>query len=103
MQTTSFGLDRTYGPSDDSEVVYRDLVAPLVSWSWSGGVSTMFAYGQTGSGKTFSVHDLEKFAAAELMNGGLEGKRDVYICVCELVGNEAFGMILPCRSVHVKM
>jgi kinesin family protein 2/24 len=51
----------------------------------------LFAYGQTGSGKTYSVSELERLAAAELMGGNLEGNRDVYICAFELVGKEAFG------------
>jgi kinesin family protein 2/24 len=80
-----------YGPDQTSEDVYHDLVAPLVPWAWGGGISTLFAYGQTGSGKTHSVSELEKLAAAELMNGKLEGSRDVYICAFELVGKEAFG------------
>jgi kinesin family protein 2/24 len=82
-----------YGPNQTSEDVYGDLVAPLVPWAWGGGISTLFAYGQTGSGKTHSVSELEKLAAAELMNGKLEGSRDVYICAFELVGKEAFGNI----------
>lgn len=90
-QSSSFRLDKVYGPDQTSEDVYHDLVAPLVPWAWGGGISTLFAYGQTGSGKTHSVSELEKLAAAELMNGKLEGSRDVYICAFELVGKEAFG------------
>jgi kinesin family protein 2/24 len=66
----------------------------LVPWAWGGGISTLFAYGQTGSGKTHSVSELERLASAELMNGNLEGNRDVYICAFELVGKEAFGTVL---------
>jgi kinesin family protein 2/24 len=92
-QSSSFRLDKVYGPNQTSEDVYHDLVAPLVSWAWGGGISTLFAYGQTGSGKTYSVSELERLAAVELMNGNLEGNRDVYICVFELVGKEAFGKV----------
>lgn len=54
-------------------------------------MSTLFAYGQTGSGKTHSVNEMERLAAAELMNGVLDGERDVYICVFELIGNASYG------------
>ena len=60
-------------------------------WSWGGGVSTLFAYGQTGSGKTYTVNELERLAAAQLMNGTLEGNRDIHMCMFELAGNAAFG------------
>lgn len=88
-----------YGPDRTSENVYDDLVAPLVPWAWGGGVSTLFAYGQTGSGKTHSVSELEKLAAAEIMNGKLEGNRDIYICAFELVGKEAFGKLSATRLI----
>jgi hypothetical protein len=44
------------------------------------------------------VNELERLASAELMNGNLEGNRDVYICVFELVGKEAFGKVLAALS-----
>ena len=100
-QSSSFRLDKVYGPNQTSEDVYHGLVAPLVPWAWGGGISTLFAYGQTGSGKTYSVSELERLTAAELMNGNLEGNRDVYICAFELVGKEAFGKV-PAALVFIK-
>lgn len=93
LQSSSFRLDKVYGPDQTSEDVYHGLVAPLVPWAWGGGISTLFAYGQTGSGKTYSVSELERLAAADLMNRNLEGNCDVYICAFELVGKEAFGKV----------
>ncbi|KFX98251.1 hypothetical protein V490_02401 [Pseudogymnoascus sp. VKM F-3557] len=101
LNSSSFRLDKVYGPNQTSEDVYDDLVAPLVPWAWGGGISTLFAYGQTGSGKTHSVSELEKLAAAELMNGKLEGSRDVYICAFELVGKEAFDLLNNRRKIAV--
>jgi kinesin family member 2/24 len=94
-QSSSFRLHKVYGPDQTSEDIYQDLVAPLIPWAWGGGISTLFAYGQTGSGKTYSVSELERLAAAELMSGNLEGNRDIYICAFELVGKEAFGKSQP--------
>ncbi|KAE9379508.1 diatom spindle kinesin 1 [Stipitochalara longipes BDJ] len=101
LNSSSFRLDKVYGPNQSSEDVYQDLVAPLVPWAWGGGISTLFAYGQTGSGKTYSVNELERLASAELMNGSLEGNRDVYICVFELVGKEAFDLLNDRRKIAV--
>ncbi|OAF58218.1 hypothetical protein VC83_06584 [Pseudogymnoascus destructans] len=101
LNSSSFRLDKVYGPDQMSEDVYQDLVAPLVPWAWGGGISTLFAYGQTGSGKTHSVSELEKLAAAELMNGKLEGGRDIYICAFELVGKEAFDLLNDRRKIVV--
>jgi hypothetical protein len=47
------------------------------------------------------VSELERLTAAELMNGNLEGNRDVYICAFELVGKEAFGKV-PAALVFIK-
>ncbi|CZR67073.1 related to kinesin-related protein KLPA [Phialocephala subalpina] len=101
LNSSSFRLDKVYGPDRTSEDVYHGLVAPLVPWAWGGGISTLFAYGQTGSGKTYSVSELERLAAAELMNGNLEGNRDVYICAFELVGKEAFDLLNDRRKIVV--
>ncbi|KFY51060.1 hypothetical protein V496_08976 [Pseudogymnoascus sp. VKM F-4515 (FW-2607)] len=101
LNSSSFRLDKVYGPDQTSDDVYKDLVAPLVPWAWGGGISTLFAYGQTGSGKTHSVSELEKLAAAALMNGKLEGGRDVYICAFELVGKEAFDLLNDRRKIVV--
>lgn len=99
LRSSSFRLDKVYGPDQTSDDVYNGLVAPLVPWAWGGGISSLFAYGQTGSGETHSVSELEKLAAAALMNGKLEGDRDVYICAFELVGKEAFGKV-PTAQAH---
>ena len=47
------------------------------------------------------MSELERLAAGELMNGNLEGNRDVYICAFELVGKEAFGKV-PAALFFIK-
>jgi hypothetical protein len=37
------------------------------------------------------VSQIENLVAGDLLGGSLEGNRDVYICVFELIGNLAFG------------
>jgi kinesin family protein 2/24 len=84
-------VDKVYGPEAQTDSLYRDLVGPLVPFAWKGGVGTLFAYGQTGSGKTHTVSELERLVASTLMDGGLEGKRNIHVCAFELAGNTAFG------------
>ncbi|MCJ1358637.1 MAG: hypothetical protein MMC33_008637 [Icmadophila ericetorum] len=90
LTSSGFQLDKVYGIDSTSEDVYRDLVIPLVPWSWGGGVSTLFAYGQTGSGKTYTIDALERITAELLMGGGLEGNREVFFCIFELAGKDTF-------------
>ncbi|KAK2055706.1 P-loop containing nucleoside triphosphate hydrolase protein [Colletotrichum caudatum] len=99
--STSVRLDRAYGPEDTSEMIYQDLVQPLVPWAWCGGVSTMFAYGQTGSGKTFTVSAIEKLVAHSLMDCNLEGERKVYACIIELAGNSSFDLLDSRKPVSI--
>jgi kinesin family protein 2/24 len=68
-------------------------VEPLIPWSWGGGVSTLFAYGQTGSGKTYTVSELQRLAARDLMDGVLPGSREINLSAFELAGNAAFGTL----------
>ncbi|TEA22536.1 Diatom spindle kinesin-1 [Colletotrichum sidae] len=101
LVSTSVRLDRTYGPEDTTEHIYRDLVRPLVPWAWGGGVSTLFAYGQTGSGKTFTVSAVERLVAQHLMEGDLDGTRNVFVCVVELAGQAAFDLLNSRRQISV--
>jgi kinesin family protein 2/24 len=93
LDTSSFLLDRTYGPEQSSEYMYNDLVKPLVPWAWNGGISTLFAYGQTGSGKTYSVQSLQHLVATDLMNGSLEGDREIKLSICEMIGHKTFDLL----------
>ena len=90
-QSSDYTVDEVYGPSSDSAKIYQALVKPLVPWAWDGGVGTLFAYGQTGSGKTYTVSSLERDVAETLMDGSLEGQRDIYISIIELAGQTAYG------------
>lgn len=90
-------MDRLYGPAVTTSQIYDELVQPLVPWAWGGGIGTMFAYGQTSSGKTLTVSGLERHVADTLMDGSLEGERNISISIIELAGQTAFGKptVLP--------
>ncbi|KAG9236671.1 diatom spindle kinesin 1 [Amylocarpus encephaloides] len=100
VNSSSFQLDRIYGPQSRSDEIYKDLVAPLVPWAWAGGISTLFAYGQTGSGKTFTIDHLERMAAEHLF-GEMDGNREVYAAVFELEGNIASDLLNDRRTISV--
>lgn len=65
----------------------------LVPFAWNGGIGTLFAYGQTGSGKTYTVSHLEKLVTESLVDGSLDGERQVYMTIIELAGNSAFDLL----------
>ncbi|KAH7327163.1 P-loop containing nucleoside triphosphate hydrolase protein [Rhexocercosporidium sp. MPI-PUGE-AT-0058] len=100
VTTSSFQVDRLYGPESTSDEIYDDLCGPLVPWAWSGGISTLFAYGQTGSGKTFTLDALERRAAKDLF-GGLNGNRDIYVSVFDLAGNIASDLLNDRHRISV--
>ncbi|KAJ3349447.1 kinesin motor protein cin8 [Allomyces javanicus] len=53
--TKTFTFDRVYAPEASQELVFRDVVYPIVEEVVSGYNCTIFAYGQTGTGKTHTM------------------------------------------------
>jgi kinesin family protein 2/24 len=94
LKSSSYRLDKVYGPQDVTDAIYDGLVAPLLPLAWGGGIGTLFAYGQTGSGKTFTVSGIEKIVARELMSGKFEGERTICVSMVELAGSLSHGMFL---------
>ncbi|EEQ32044.1 kinesin motor domain containing protein [Microsporum canis CBS 113480] len=90
LNSSSFLVDRAYGPECTTKSMYDDFVAPLVPWAWGGGIGTFFAYGQTGSGKTYTVNEMETFIASDLLGGNIPGRRSIHMSVFELAGKAAF-------------
>jgi kinesin family protein 2/24 len=82
-----------YGPDEDTQALYDELVKPLVEHAYAGGVGTFFAYGQTGSGKTFTVGALENLVAKDLLMGRNGIQKQVFVSIFELGGalNVAYG------------
>jgi len=50
-----FTLDRLFPPDQTNELVYANLVAPIIEGVVAGYNGTVFAYGQSGSGKTHTM------------------------------------------------
>ncbi|CAG8978808.1 hypothetical protein HYALB_00012208 [Hymenoscyphus albidus] len=93
LKSFDYEVDYLFDSGSTTEVIYDNLVADLVPFSWNGGIGTLFAYGQTGSGKTFTVSRIEKLVAETLMDGNLEGEREIYMTIIDLAGNSAFDLL----------
>ncbi|OAF99795.1 P-loop containing nucleoside triphosphate hydrolase protein [Paraphaeosphaeria sporulosa] len=93
LKSSDYQVDRLFNMNSTTKEIYEELVVDLVPYAWNGGVGTLFAYGQTGSGKTFTVSKVEEFVGETLMNGNLDGKREVYITIIDLAGNAAFDLL----------
>lgn len=93
FQSSDYQVDRLFNADATTEEIYGELVVDLVPYAWNGGVGTLFAYGQTGSGKTFTISKVEELIAETIMNGNLEGDREVYMTIIDLAGNAAFDLL----------
>ncbi|KAF2498591.1 P-loop containing nucleoside triphosphate hydrolase protein [Lophium mytilinum] len=101
LRSNDYQVDRLFHPKSTTEEIYEDLVADLVPFAWNGGIGTLFAYGQTGSGKTFTVNRLEELVADTLMNGNLEGEREIYMTIIDLAGNAAFDLLSDRKPISL--
>ncbi|KAF2801423.1 diatom spindle kinesin 1 [Mytilinidion resinicola] len=84
LNSSSYTVDRVFGPDDTTEDVYKELIEPL-----------------TGSGKTFTVTAIERLVAEQLMGGRMEGERDVHVSVFELAGNVAFDLLNSHKRISI--
>ncbi|KAI8822589.1 P-loop containing nucleoside triphosphate hydrolase protein [Fimicolochytrium jonesii] len=53
--TKTYSFDRVFGPEADQEMVFNDVLAPMLKEVLMGYNCTIFAYGQTGTGKTYTM------------------------------------------------
>ncbi|KAI9326722.1 kinesin motor domain-containing protein, partial [Obelidium mucronatum] len=51
----TYSFDKVFGPDADQEMVYDEVVAPILEEVLMGYNCTIFAYGQTGTGKTYTM------------------------------------------------
>ena len=55
----NFTFDGVYGISSSTEVIYSEIVRPIVNGVVEGYNGTVFAYGQTSCGKTFTMDGIQ--------------------------------------------
>ena len=58
-----FTFDGVYGISSSTEMIYSEIVRPIVNGVLDGYNGTVFAYGQTSCGKTFTMEGIESPSA----------------------------------------
>ena len=50
-----FTFDRAYGDNSTNQMIYTEMLKPMVEAAFHKTKITCFAYGQTGSGKTYTM------------------------------------------------
>jgi kinesin family protein 2/24 len=80
--------DGVFSEQQDTDAVFADAVAPLVSAAASrGGVSTIMCFGQTGSGKTYTTNGLAERVAKSVFDSLPAGGTAGVVCV-EVAGTK---------------
>ncbi|PUU72771.1 P-loop containing nucleoside triphosphate hydrolase protein [Tuber borchii] len=55
LSNKTYTFDRVFGPEANQNMIYDNVVAPILEEMLSGYNCTIFAYGQTGTGKTYTM------------------------------------------------
>jgi len=77
-----FNYDQIFGPEQNQEVVYKELVHNSVERLLEGFNTTVFTYGQTGTGKTYTMGTMDKESSIEE-----EGRGMVIRALQQIIGN----------------
>ncbi|KAI9179171.1 Kinesin- motor protein [Blastocladiella emersonii ATCC 22665] len=96
-----YTFDQVFSPDASQELVYRDVVAPILREVLEGYNCTIFAYGQTGTGKSFTINgDVSEVDGRFSPNAGMI-PRALYNLfeTLELSGSE-FTVKLSCIEIY---
>ena len=55
IEEHKFTFDRTYGDNSSNQLIYNEMLKPMIEAAFNKTKITCFAYGQTGSGKTYTM------------------------------------------------
>ncbi|GAM89366.1 hypothetical protein ANO11243_074030 [Dothideomycetidae sp. 11243] len=55
LSNKTYNFDKVFSPAADQEMIFNDVVSPILDEVLSGFNCTIFAYGQTGTGKTYTM------------------------------------------------
>ena len=55
IEEHKFTFDRTYGDNSSNQLIYNEMLKPVIEAAFNKTKITCFAYGQTGSGKTYTM------------------------------------------------
>ncbi|KAF4549725.1 Kinesin motor domain-containing protein 5 [Elsinoe fawcettii] len=55
LSNKTYNFDKVFSPAADQEMLFNEVVSPILDEVVSGFNCTIFAYGQTGTGKTYTM------------------------------------------------
>ena len=55
IEEHKFTFDRTYGDNSSNQIIYNEMLKPMIEAAFNKTKITCFAFGQTGSGKTYTM------------------------------------------------
>ncbi|KAL4952388.1 P-loop containing nucleoside triphosphate hydrolase protein [Aspergillus filifer] len=87
-----FRSDQTFHPPQSTEMIYNEIVKPLVPCALEGRVGTLFVSGHAGSGRNYTVKGLEKLIASSLFEA-VQPMQQIHISVVEVAGNSAYDLL----------
>ena len=95
IEDHEFYFDNSFGENDDTNIVYRCTISPIINLILNQGIVTCFAYGQTGSGKTYTMKGIENLAIDDLYHESskMGNKFDFYISFFEIYGGRLFDLL----------
>ena len=95
IEDHEFYFDNSFNENDDTNVVYKYTIAPIINLILNQGIVTCFAYGQTGSGKTYTMKGIENLAIDDLYqeSSKMGDKFDFYISFFEIYGGRLFDLL----------
>ena len=95
IEDHEFYFDNSFNENDDTKVVYKYTISPIINLILNQGIVTCFAYGQTGSGKTYTMKGIENLSIDDLFSEStkLGDKFDFYISFFEIYGGRLFDLL----------
>ena len=95
IEDHEFYFDNSFGENDDTNVVYKYTISPVINLILNQGIVTCFAYGQTGSGKTYTMKGIENLSIDDLYaaSSKMGNKFDFYISFFEIYGGRLFDLL----------
>ena len=95
IEDHEFYFDNSFNENDDTNIVYKYTISPIINLILNQGIVTCFAYGQTGSGKTYTMKGIENLSIDELYreSSKMGDKFDFYISFFEIYGGRLFDLL----------
>ena len=95
IEDHEFFFDNSFNENDDTNMVYKYTISPIINLILNQGIVTCFAYGQTGSGKTYTMKGIENLSIDDLYkeSAKMGNKFDFFISFFEIYGGRLFDLL----------